>query len=218
MSKRVLNLLWAAALLLSVGDARAFYNPTTGRWLSRDPIGERGGKNQYSFVQGNAVSGTDRLGLWRDPESLYCYCRCLRVEVTFNPGQDQFQWGWHNAGVGDSQNYTRFGNNIHVKWVVLGKPSRCNHYQDESGVWDLIPDSPNQGGIKHASWRSHKTSQEYTDYLGAIFLRGLNDGRWTLNVTKPLDISLRCVSSDGGPTETRPLSIPSPPDEIFFPP
>ena len=45
MSKRVLNLLSAAALLLCVETARAFYNPTTGRWLSRDPIGEKGGNN-----------------------------------------------------------------------------------------------------------------------------------------------------------------------------
>ena len=24
-----------------------FYNPSSGRWLSRDPIGERGGRNLY---------------------------------------------------------------------------------------------------------------------------------------------------------------------------
>jgi len=31
-----------------------FYNPSTGRWLSRDPIGEKGGVNEYAFV-GNAT-------------------------------------------------------------------------------------------------------------------------------------------------------------------
>jgi RHS repeat-associated protein len=27
-----------------------YYNPGTGRWLSRDPIGEKGGLNLYGFV------------------------------------------------------------------------------------------------------------------------------------------------------------------------
>ncbi len=34
-----------------------------GRWLSRDPIGEGGGVNLYGFVNNNAVSGVDALGL-----------------------------------------------------------------------------------------------------------------------------------------------------------
>ena len=33
-----------------------YYNPSTGRWLSRDPIGEKGGKNLYAFL-GNAPCG-----------------------------------------------------------------------------------------------------------------------------------------------------------------
>lgn len=34
-----------------------------GRWLSRDPIGEVGGVNLYSFVGNDGVNGWDRLGL-----------------------------------------------------------------------------------------------------------------------------------------------------------
>ena len=30
-------------LLVSALPVHAFYNPSTGRWLSRDPIGEQGG-------------------------------------------------------------------------------------------------------------------------------------------------------------------------------
>lgn len=39
-----------------------FYNPVTGRWLSRDPIGERGGANLYGFVGNNPVLYSDFLG------------------------------------------------------------------------------------------------------------------------------------------------------------
>ncbi len=35
----------------------------TGRWLSRDPIGERGGVNLYGFVGNDGVNYVDRLGL-----------------------------------------------------------------------------------------------------------------------------------------------------------
>jgi RHS repeat-associated protein len=44
-----------------------YYNPSTGRWLSRDPIGERGGANVYSFLSNNCGNGYDALGLKLEP-------------------------------------------------------------------------------------------------------------------------------------------------------
>jgi hypothetical protein len=40
-----------------------YYDPVTGRWPSRDPIGESGGMNLYGFVGNNGVDGWDYLGL-----------------------------------------------------------------------------------------------------------------------------------------------------------
>ena len=40
-----------------------YYNPATGRWLNRDPIGEQGGENLYSFVHNNLIGTWDLLGL-----------------------------------------------------------------------------------------------------------------------------------------------------------
>ncbi len=39
-----------------------FYNPSTGRWPSRDPMEERGGKNLYAFVNNNPITLIDALG------------------------------------------------------------------------------------------------------------------------------------------------------------
>ena len=39
------------------------YNPRDGRWISRDPIGELGGKNLYGFVGNSILYQVDFLGL-----------------------------------------------------------------------------------------------------------------------------------------------------------
>ncbi len=56
-------------LLLGVSlarEAQAFYNPSTGRWLSRDPAQEeQGGANLYGFVANDPVRFIDVLGLWK---------------------------------------------------------------------------------------------------------------------------------------------------------
>ncbi len=39
-----------------------WYDPLTGRWPSRDPIGERGGVNLYGFVGNDGVTRQDNLG------------------------------------------------------------------------------------------------------------------------------------------------------------
>src|SRR5690606_32954149 len=40
-----------------------YYIPWLGRWLNRDPIGERGGLNLYGFVNNDGVNDADYLGL-----------------------------------------------------------------------------------------------------------------------------------------------------------
>ncbi len=45
-----------------------YYNSKLGRWINRDPIGEKGGLNIYAFVYNNAVNQWDYLGLWRSGE------------------------------------------------------------------------------------------------------------------------------------------------------
>lgn len=65
--KRTLAFLFAA-LTIYLGpreSARAYYNPQTGRWLSRDPIAERGGANVYGFVLNSPNNFVDPHGLWQ---------------------------------------------------------------------------------------------------------------------------------------------------------
>ena len=43
-----------------------YYNLAQGKWLSRDPIGERGWLNIYGFVGNNGVNACDYLGMADD--------------------------------------------------------------------------------------------------------------------------------------------------------
>jgi hypothetical protein len=61
------RMCWVALVLaMTIQSAWAFYNPQTRRWLNRDPLGEVGGENLYSFVDNNAIDRQDRLGLHYD--------------------------------------------------------------------------------------------------------------------------------------------------------
>lgn len=53
--------VYVCTLWLFTPAAQAFYNPSTGRWLSRDPIES---SNPYTFVGNNAPYRYDFLGLW----------------------------------------------------------------------------------------------------------------------------------------------------------
>jgi RHS repeat-associated protein len=42
-----------------------YYDPTTGRWLSRDPSEENGGLNLYAFLSNNGINFVDYLGWYK---------------------------------------------------------------------------------------------------------------------------------------------------------
>ena len=48
--------------LLLPQTGQCYYNPNTGRWLTRDPIEEKGGKNLYAFVANVPLGIVDALG------------------------------------------------------------------------------------------------------------------------------------------------------------
>ena len=58
------RMCWVALVLaMTIQSAWAFYNPQTGRWLNRDPIGESGGFHLYSFVNNDPATHADANGL-----------------------------------------------------------------------------------------------------------------------------------------------------------
>ncbi len=62
---RLKPMMMLTVLLLGVAvarEAQAFYNPSTGRWLNRDPIGEQGGMNLFRMLNNSVIGKIDVLG------------------------------------------------------------------------------------------------------------------------------------------------------------
>jgi len=81
-----------------------FYQPTTGRWLSSDPIGEEGGPNIFCFVVNNPLSYVDFLGL---AEIGKCCCCCVE-DLDFEKLDQLQSWDptvWTGNGWRGQMNY-----------------------------------------------------------------------------------------------------------------
>jgi hypothetical protein len=82
---------WLAGMMVWLAVVQTgwcFYNPSTGRWLNRDPIKEPGFSqlarpsfrknktpdgNPYRFLHNDAIAETDYLGLWYN---IFTHCCC----------------------------------------------------------------------------------------------------------------------------------------------
>jgi RHS repeat-associated protein len=57
---------------------RRYYNPELGWWISRDPIGERGGKNLYCMARNRVINRFDPLGTTDTTGGSSC---CSQVDI-----------------------------------------------------------------------------------------------------------------------------------------
>jgi RHS repeat-associated protein len=129
-----------------------YYNPSVGRWISRDPIQEQGGANLYAMVGNDPVNFIDQLGLQRrrskapgggklDP------CCCVEsVDVVLSgpfegglsledyypdlKGTDYLSSQPKQAG--PFSNSSVVGAKVQITSKVKGPGTRCNFSQD---VW-----------------------------------------------------------------------------------
>lgn len=189
----------AAALVLFIAtlSAHAFFDPSAGRWASRDPIEEHGGQNLYGFGKNDPINSIDKLGLIVDglknqeTELLdyyfKCGCRCVSVDVTYSPGGSSLKsLGWYGGAA------PRFGSKVKVSWQVIGNPRKCKFYQNETGTSALVT-GPHADAIVG---KNNEVFQRYTDYMGAgfPFFSPPHDGSY--NIVLTWRVTFRCESSN----------------------
>ena len=78
LSKGYAGLYWHGLSGLYLATYRA-YDPRAMRWLSRDPIEERGGTNLYAYVNGDPVNYVDPAGLCGAPCALAVLGICYKA-------------------------------------------------------------------------------------------------------------------------------------------
>ncbi len=106
------------------------YDPVTGRWLGKDPIGFAGGDtNLFGYVGGNPVNAIDPLGLWCIPLGSYI----TDWEITDRSDNPRYKFinvvfvqGW-NTGTAFWQKITRvWKTRKEKKWKLCWECDECD--------------------------------------------------------------------------------------------
>jgi hypothetical protein len=116
------------ALFCAQATAQAFYNPTTGRWLNRDPLCESGGQNLSALAANDPVSRVDFLG---------------QISVTIVPpglvkgecGAFDIRWGIRLDNPAATDGYIV----QHIKFTYNARTCQQVTIADSAEYWEAMP-------------------------------------------------------------------------------
>jgi len=146
--------------------SHAYYQAEQGRWLSRDPIGERGGKNLNAFVRNRPISKIDILGLMSTQEMRDFLGDmseedrkrlCCAADDTFNDPENKERSGGIYTGSEGNEHRPESG-------PAVGPP-----YEEGDPFASAVP----PGNVDPSWWQSIKNiwgpeNERYYDYGGEI--------------------------------------------------
>jgi RHS repeat-associated protein len=164
-----------------------YYNPGLGRWISRDPIEEKGGMNLYAVAANEAVDDVDAFGLCVS-------CRCISVQ-TSPPGPKLKKLGFYR----NKMNGISFGQPITITFTVSGDPNHCSYYFNEpsNGARFVLPNNRAVSSEGTYGLDVQLPTNVYEDDMGYVV-----GELGTYQIKADITQTYRCVNSDG--TETMP--------------
>ncbi len=157
-----------ALWFLSAQPAHCFYNPSTGRWLSRDPIDEKGGVNLYAFGRNQPQDQVDALGLAAG-------CRRCRVKsLTLIPG------AWHiQPGYGSLYFNFTIKATLSDEWRLGDRDDpKCCKYIQWMTAYGLLNGQLIRTSIDGVPMSDAEGHLDYQHWAGDDVNRAIQSGSW----------------------------------------
>jgi hypothetical protein len=188
---------------LMAGACQAFYNPEQGRWLSRDPLGEKhGAGNLFALEHNDPLSRTDALGLFSIGHPSTCHlCRCK--DVRLGPVEDALEV----FEAGDNHEHLQFGRPVQFAIETEGvlAPSSCKCTFRDTGHSSA---TINGTKLEHDFRSFDKPYVEHeipcvsgTDHPGFMWFDFTPDIFVTIEVSIDISLTVICEGTDGSRAE-----------------
>ena len=165
----------------------AFYNSSTGRWLSRDPVES---ENPYTFVRNEGLSKWDVMGLWDSDVHERLTTQWARglginsriaamigsadneIDTIFNPKIiSDYTWSWHfNRALSDDSRQDHKNQMVHFAEVACSVKNDDRQEAARYLGWALHPD---QDWVAHGDYNRNRRGEAPT-LVGV----GLWESRW----------------------------------------
>jgi RHS repeat-associated protein len=154
-----------------------YYDPETGRWPSRDPIGEVGGTNLYGFVWNQAFNAVDYLGMRLTNRAMkFVSAESADGRALINKGKRDDPMGWSGETTrpltddGKNDTSTRKDPDDEKKCCVrLSESIEYNVVVESTVINDLIGISQTKSGfsaiVAHEDRRRDVVVRAYGEYL-----------------------------------------------------
>jgi RHS repeat-associated protein len=198
---------------------RRIYSPSSGRWLSRDSIGENGGVNLYGMVGNNPIRYVDRLGLAPAKACSEAIGKSGKPRIVFEPSPPTGGWkGRISFGYGGGSSVDQELDTIEITWkasvVVLCKCT-CNYqirpgtrvFEDiEAGHWltadpTSLPMSPFPVATEILVILGDQIAGELAGMLASVPIMANDDLQKQVNLTIANMIRRRPTSPQDGTWE-----------------
>ena len=178
-----------------------YYDPVTGRWPNRDPIGERGGNNLYFLIENNPIGWIDILGLVKN-------CCCVD-NVSIDSKSMKIKVHTEEPSLTNAFEGHQFTINIKMEFELVPDDAKSCECVLEWWEWSTNPlpygkkqaktwqngaiDAPGAGTLK--PWFQRKPYQEDVSITDIPSINSLNEENF--GKTRELYILVRVNSGSG---------------------